>query len=61
MMYSQGLKQFYSRGLNFLVQKQTTRAVLVAQNFRTFSLTNDQVVFTLSFNLLIERVLLQQE
>jgi hypothetical protein len=46
MMYSQGLKLFYNRGLHFLVAKPTaaSRLALVAQNARCFSLTNNQIV-----------------
>ncbi len=58
MMYSQqGLKLFYNRGLNLLVQRPL--AAMSVQNFRTFTLIQDQQVPSITIrelNMNIERV-----
>jgi hypothetical protein len=46
MMYSQGLRLFYNRGLHLLVTKtpQIPRVVVAAQSFRSFSIFSQEQV-----------------
>ena len=63
MMYSQGLRLFYNRGLHLLLAKPAVSAVaLTQQRAQAFSVYNFQMVFIFnSYFISIERILICKE